>query len=173
MSSLSIPPLPSDVLRERAMVSAVSETMLADWAGTRKKEKLDGLSWRSQKTTPDHTAVTNPAGIWIGKHFSTINLCWRYDLASDEFFCSKKVRASGSGSVGVSEPSVAEPARMSCLNRGLRRVSKRFLVAADDAAWFMIEFDTNWPSLAFIWSMTLGGPVRSSNWTVGVGVALV
>ena len=38
------PPLPSEVLSERAIVSAVSDTMLADCAGTRKKEKLEGLS---------------------------------------------------------------------------------------------------------------------------------
>ena len=63
MSSLSMPPLPSDVLRERAIVSAVSDTMLADCAGTRKKEKFDGLSRRSQKTQPDQMAVTNPDGI--------------------------------------------------------------------------------------------------------------
>ena len=74
MSSLSIPPLPSEVLRERAMVSAVSDTMLADWAGTRKKEKLEGLSWRSQNTTPDQIAVARPAGIWMGRDNITINL---------------------------------------------------------------------------------------------------
>ena len=63
MSSLSIPPLPSEVLRDRAMISAMSETILADYAGTRKKEKLEGLSWRSQNTTPVQTDVTNPAGM--------------------------------------------------------------------------------------------------------------
>ena len=63
MSSLSMAPLPSDVLRERAMVHVVSDTMIADCAGTRKKEKFDGLSRRSQKTHPDQMAVTNPDGM--------------------------------------------------------------------------------------------------------------
>ena len=40
MLSLSIPPLPLDVLRDMAMVSEVSETILVDGAGTRKKKKL-------------------------------------------------------------------------------------------------------------------------------------
>ena len=39
MSSLSIPPLPSDALRDRAIASTVSDIMLDDCAGTRKKEK--------------------------------------------------------------------------------------------------------------------------------------
>ena len=42
MSSLSMPPRPSDDLRDKAIESAVSDIMFDDWGGTRKKEKLDG-----------------------------------------------------------------------------------------------------------------------------------
>jgi len=41
----------------------VLETMLADCAGTRKKEKLEGLSYLYQNTTPDHMDVMRPAGM--------------------------------------------------------------------------------------------------------------
>lgn len=47
-----------------------------------------------------------------------INLWWRYDLASDEFFCSKNVRESEEGSVGVVSLAVDEPVRMSVLKKG-------------------------------------------------------
>ena len=43
MSSLSIPPRPSEDLRERAMVSAVSDIWFDDWGGTRKRLKLEGV----------------------------------------------------------------------------------------------------------------------------------
>ena len=56
------PPSTIRVLRDRVVVSTVSEIMLEDFAGTRKKEKLEGLSWPFQKTTPDQTAVTNSVG---------------------------------------------------------------------------------------------------------------
>ena len=62
MSSLSIPPLPSDVFRDRAMESAVSDIMFDDWGGTRKKEKLEGVSCLSQNRTPVCSAVARPAG---------------------------------------------------------------------------------------------------------------
>ena len=94
-------------------------------------------------------------------------------MVSDEFFCSNNVRESGEGLAGVVTLSVDEPVRMSCLKRGLRRVSNFFLEAADDTAWLMIELETSCPSLVFISFMILGGPVRSSEWTVFFGVALV
>ena len=50
----------------------------------------------------------------------------------------------------MDELSSEDPVRMSFLKRGFRRVSNRFLMAADDAAWLIMEFETSWPSLAFI-----------------------
>jgi len=94
-------------------------------------------------------------------------------LASDEFFCSNNVRESGNISVGMVALSVDEPVRISCLKRGLRWVSNFFLEAVDNAAWLMIELETSYPSLAFISSMTLGDPVRCSEWTVFSGGNLV
>ena len=55
-------------------------------------------------------------------------------MASDEFFCSKNVRESEEGSVGVLLLVVDEPVRMSVLKRGLMRDSNFFLDAADEAA---------------------------------------
>ena len=63
MLLLSMPPLTSNDLRERAMVSAVSNIMIVDCAGTRKKEKLDGLSMRYQNRTHVWMALVIPAGI--------------------------------------------------------------------------------------------------------------
>jgi len=63
MAWLSIPARPSDILRERALLSAVSDSMFEDFGGTKKKEKLDGVYWRSQKNTPVLMAVSIPAGI--------------------------------------------------------------------------------------------------------------
>ena len=80
--------------------------------------------------------------------------------------------ASRVGSIGMDVLSLEDPVRMSVLKRGLRRVSKRFLMAVDDAAWLIMEFETSWPSLAFIWSITFGGPLRSSKWTAASGVDL-
>ena len=44
ISSLSIPYLSSADLSDRAMISAVSVTMLEDWVGMRKYKKLEGES---------------------------------------------------------------------------------------------------------------------------------
>ena len=44
MPSLSIPPRPSEASRERAMKSAVSDIIFEDWGGTKKNEKLNGVS---------------------------------------------------------------------------------------------------------------------------------
>ena len=63
ISSLSMPPRPSDDLRDRAMASAVSDIILDDCGGTRKKEKFEGVSWRSQKSIPVCMAVAIPAGM--------------------------------------------------------------------------------------------------------------
>ena len=60
---MSIPPLPSEDFSDRAMESMVSDIMLDDCAGTRKNEKLDGLSTLSQKNTPWCIAVAIPAGM--------------------------------------------------------------------------------------------------------------
>ena len=63
MSLLSMPPRPSDDLRDKAMESAVSDIIFDDCGGTRKKEKFEGVSWRSQNNTPVWIAVAIPAGI--------------------------------------------------------------------------------------------------------------
>ena len=49
MSSPSIPPLSSDALRERAMELDVSVTVEPDLGETRKRLKLEGVPWLSQK----------------------------------------------------------------------------------------------------------------------------
>jgi len=63
MSSLSIPPLPSDVFKDKAMVSAASDIILDDCAGIKNREKFDGVSRRSQKRTPVCIAVAIPAAM--------------------------------------------------------------------------------------------------------------
>lgn len=96
-------------------------------------------------------------------------MCWRNDFASDEFFCSKKVWDSSVELERMKPLSIADPVRIGFLNSGLRRFSNFFLVAAEDAAWFMMEFDISCPRQAFICSITLGGPVRSSTWVEFLG----
>ena len=44
MPSLSIPPRPSEASMERAVKSAVSDIIFEDWGGTKKNEKLNGVS---------------------------------------------------------------------------------------------------------------------------------
>ena len=92
------------------------------------------------------------------------SLWCRYVFASDGFFYSNNSRAEAQGSVGMEELSAAEPVSTSVRTRLLSLVSNFFLFDAADAACAIIEFDTSWPSRVFIWSITLGGPVRSSTW---------
>ena len=66
-----------------------------------------------------------------------------YDLALEDFFCSKNVLASSVGSEGLEVLSEAELVRMSCQNSGLRCVSNFFFVTADDSAWLIIESETS------------------------------
>ena len=101
---------------------------------TRKKEKLEGISCLSQKTTPDQVAVRDLPVCKIGRFFSTINLYWRKDFSSDNLSCSKKVRDYSDSSEGVRPLSIADPMVISFLNSGLRRVSTFLLVVIDDAA---------------------------------------
>ena len=49
MSSLSMPPRPSDDLSDNAMESAVSDTVAPDSGGTRNRLKLEGAPIESQK----------------------------------------------------------------------------------------------------------------------------
>ena len=74
MSSPSIPPLPSEDLRERTMASAVSDTVDPDSFGIKKKLKLDGVLRLSQKRTPEWRAVARPAWRWMGSRASIESL---------------------------------------------------------------------------------------------------
>ena len=46
MSLLSMLPHPSEFLRERLMLSALSDSMFEDCGSTRKKEKFGKVFWR-------------------------------------------------------------------------------------------------------------------------------
>ena len=66
MSSLSMPPLPSDNFNDSAMESAVLETVAPDSGGTRNKLKFDGVPIVSQKKYPEYIVVARPASRWSG-----------------------------------------------------------------------------------------------------------
>ena len=61
ISSLSIPPLPSDDFSDNAILSAVSDRTLLVSEGDRKRLKLDGVAMESQKKTPRNIDVTSLA----------------------------------------------------------------------------------------------------------------
>ena len=67
MPSLSIPPRPSEASRERAVKSAVSDIIFEDWGGTKKNEKLNGVSLRSQRKKTCVESGHKPYGDIDGK----------------------------------------------------------------------------------------------------------
>jgi len=100
----------------------------------------------------------------MGRLCIMASLWWSYFFASNGFFCSKNSREDAHGSVGIDELSAAESVSTSVWVRLLSLLSNFFLLDADDAACAIIEFDTSWPRRAFIWSITFGGPLKSSIW---------
>ena len=57
----SIPSLSSDYFSDRAIVSAVSNTVLLDSDGTRKRLKFYRVLRLSQNSTPEYMEVARPA----------------------------------------------------------------------------------------------------------------
>ena len=163
MSSASIPSLPSDDLNYRAIMSAVSDTMLEDRTGTRKKEKLEGHSVLSQKSTPERTAVERPAGIWIGRFSSISRFRLREALAAAAFFCSKKARVVSHGSVITSAECDAKAVRMRAWNSVLSRFSNFPLAClVGTAELALMAVWTICPSLPLICSRTDESDVLSN-----------
>jgi len=70
----SIPPLPSDDFSDRAIVSAVLNTVFPDSGGTRNRLKFDGVLRFSHNSTLDYMEVARPTWRWRGSFFITISL---------------------------------------------------------------------------------------------------
>ena len=66
------------------------------------------------------------------------------------FFWSKKGLENSIDFIGILSLDVADLIRISLRKIGFKRISNFFFAADDDMAWLKMEFETNWPSLAFI-----------------------